>query len=162
MNAKLHKNYDTNTMSGINLPPAELKIRKQENKEYVFDRLRKQYVRLTPEEWVRQHFINYLIEYKHYPEGLLMNEVAISLGNVNRRCDTVLYDTYLQARMIVEYKAPSVTINQATFNQILRYNIVLKVPWLIISNGIHHYCCQIDKNGNYTYLKEIPEYQELL
>jgi hypothetical protein len=146
-------------MSGLNLPPVDLKIKKQENKDYVFDCLRKQYVRLTPEEWVRQHFIHYLIEYKNYPKGLLANEVCITMGNLNRRCDTVLYDSFLQARMIIEYKAPTISISQKTFDQIVRYNSSLKVPWLIVSNGIQHYCCRIDETGEAVFLKEIPEYK---
>ncbi|GHS99192.1 hypothetical protein FACS189421_09180 [Bacteroidia bacterium] len=146
-------------MSGLNLPPVDLKIKKQENKDYVFDCLRKQYVRLTPEEWVRQHFIRYLIEYKNYPKGLLANEVCITLGNLNRRCDTVLYDSFLQPQMIIEYKAPSVPVGQKTFDQIVRYNSSLKVPWLIVSNGIQHYCCRIDETGETVFLKEIPDYK---
>jgi hypothetical protein len=145
-------------MSGLNLPPVDLKIKKQENKDYVFDCLRKQYVRLTPEEWVRQHFIRYLIDYKHYPQGLLANEVCITMGNLNRRCDTVLYDSFLQPQMIIEYKAPSVPVSQKTFDQIVRYNSSLNVPWLIVSNGIQHYCCRIDETGRTVFLKEIPEY----
>ncbi|MDR0865582.1 MAG: type I restriction enzyme HsdR N-terminal domain-containing protein [Candidatus Symbiothrix sp.] len=149
-------------MSGLNLPSADLHIRKQGEKDYVFDRLRKQYVRLTPEEFVRQHFIHYLIVYKGYPEGLLANEVSIELGNVNRRCDTVLYDKHLQAQMIIEYKAPVIAINQTIFDQIARYNMSLQVPWLIVSNGLQHFCCHIDKEkGEYTFLKDIPPYDEL-
>jgi type I site-specific restriction-modification system R (restriction) subunit len=138
----------------------DLKVKIQDNKEYVFDRLRKQYVRLTPEESVRQQFINYLIEEKSYPEGLLANEVTIAMGNVTRRCDTVLYDRLLQPQLIIEYKAPTITINQQAFNQIARYNSILNVPWLIISNGLQHYCCHI-LNGDYSFVKEIPSYSEL-
>ncbi|GHT54306.1 hypothetical protein AGMMS49982_18790 [Bacteroidia bacterium] len=133
----------------------DLRIKIQNNKEYVFDRLRKQYVRLTPEESVRQQFIKYLIHEKKYPESMLANEVSITMGNVTRRCDTVLYDRQLQPQMIIEYKAPTVTINQQTFNQIARYNTVLNVPWLIVCNGIQHYCCHI-VNGEYAFVKEIP------
>ncbi|MDR1683354.1 MAG: type I restriction enzyme HsdR N-terminal domain-containing protein [Candidatus Symbiothrix sp.] len=147
-------------MHSLNLPPADLKIKEQNAKTLVFDRLRKQYVRLTPEEWVRQHFIHYLIEQKKYPEGLLANEVSIVLGNVNRRCDTVLYDLQLRPRMIIEYKAPAVTMTQAIFDQALRYNMCLNVNYLILSNGLQHFCCRI--NGNeYSFLKEIPEYGEI-
>jgi hypothetical protein len=149
-------------MFSLNLPPAHLRIKKQENKEYVFDRLRKQFVRLTPEEFVRQHFINYLIECKNYPEGLLANEVCIELGNLNRRCDTVLYDNFLQPQMIIEYKAPTVAINQNTFDQIVRYNMSLQVTWLVVSNGLKHFCCYIDKEkGEYFFLKDIPLYNRL-
>jgi len=145
-------------MSGLNLPSTELKIRKQGNKEFVLDRLRKQYVRLTPEEYVRQHFISFLIDCKNYPEGLLANEISIELGNLTRRCDTVLYDRFLKPQMIIEYKAPSVTINQKTFDQIARYNMSLQVPWLIISNGLQHYCCCINEKNEFSFVKDVPEY----
>jgi predicted type IV restriction endonuclease len=148
-------------MFHLNLPPVDLRIKKQGVKEYVFDPLRKQYVRLTPEEWVRQHFIHYLIGQKNYPESLLANEVCIELGNLKRRCDTVLYDNFLQAQMIIEYKAPSVNISQAIFNQVARYNMSLRVSWLIVSNGMQHYCCHINENGEPVFLKEIPDYREL-
>jgi len=148
-------------MHPLNLPPADLKIRRQDNKDYVFDRLRKQYVRLTPEEWVRQHFIHYLINEKHYPEGLLANEVEIALGTVNRRCDTVCYDSFLQPLIIIEYKAWSVSISQETFDQIARYNHRLKVPWLIVSNGLQHYCCRCDEKGKAIFMPDIPEWNEV-
>ncbi|MDR0547112.1 MAG: type I restriction enzyme HsdR N-terminal domain-containing protein [Dysgonamonadaceae bacterium] len=147
-------------MLALNLPPAQLSIRLQETKKFVFDRLRRQYVRLTPEEWVRQHFIHYLIEQKSYPEGLLANEVSIVLGNVSRRCDTVLYDSQLRPRMIIEYKAPSVAITQNVFDQILRYNMRLNVNYLIVSNGLQHFCCKINGKA-YSFLKEIPEYGKI-
>lgn len=148
-------------MLQLNLPPVELKFRRDNNKDYVFDRLRRQYVRLTPEEWVRQHVVYYLIEHKHYPAGLLANEVCITLGPVRRRCDTVLYDTFLQPQMILEYKAPSVKISQKTFDQIMRYNLALKVPWLIISNGLQHFCCRIDEQGKGRYWGSFPEWGEV-
>ncbi|MDR0413192.1 MAG: type I restriction enzyme HsdR N-terminal domain-containing protein [Dysgonamonadaceae bacterium] len=149
-------------MSGLNLPPVQLKIKQQKNKAYVFDRLRKQFVRLTPEEFVRQHFIHYLIEHKHYPEGLLANEVCIELGNRSRRCDTVLYDNFLNARMIIEYKAPTVAIDQPVFDQIARYNMHLQVAWLVVSNGLQHFCCYIDhEKQEYFFQKEIPPYDRL-
>ncbi|MDR1436835.1 MAG: type I restriction enzyme HsdR N-terminal domain-containing protein [Candidatus Symbiothrix sp.] len=149
-------------MLELNLPPADLKVRWQEEKEYVFDRLRKQYVRFTPEEQVRQRFVSFLIEYKNYPEGLLANEVCIVLGNVRRRCDTVLYDKFLQAQMIIEYKAPEILLSQNVFDQIARYNMSLQVPWLMISNGLQHFCCFIDKEKKeYSFLKDIPEFGAL-
>jgi len=149
-------------MTSLNLPLAELRIKKQKEKDYVFDRLRKQFVRLTPEEYVRQQFISFLIEYKGYPSGRLANEVEIVLGNVRKRCDTILYDSYLQPLMIVEYKAPSVAISQKTFDQIARYNIALQVPWLIVSNGLQHFCCRIDNEKNeYVFENEIPEHKQL-
>ncbi len=150
-------------MSGLNLPPFPLKIRKQNDKEYIFDRLRKQYVRLTPEEYVRQHLVHFLIEHRQFPEALLANEVTIGLGNLRRRCDTVLYDKFLQPVMIVECKAPSVVINQQTFDQIARYNMTLQVRWLLVTNGLQHYCCRIDyEKGEYSFEKDIPPYSDVI
>jgi len=154
---------NTKKMLPLNLPLSELRIKKQQGKEYVFDRLRKQFVRLTPEEYVRQQFISFLIDYKGYPSGRLANEIEIVLGNVRKRCDTVLYDNYLQPLMIIEYKSPSVAIGQKTFDQIARYNFTLQVPWLIVSNGIQHFCCRMDNEKNeYVFYNEIPEYSYCL
>jgi len=149
-------------MESLNLPVAELRIVKRKGKDYVFDRLRKQFVRLTPEEFVRQQFVSFLIENKGYPLGRMANEVEIALGNLKKRCDTVLYNHYLQPLMIIEYKAPSIIINQKTFDQIARYNFTLQVPWIIVSNGIQHFCCCINKEKKeYVFINEIPEYEEV-
>lgn len=124
--------------------------------------LRKKYVALTPEEWVRQHFTHYLLEHKGYPQGLLANEVQVNLNGTRKRCDTVLYGRNLSARMIIEYKAPSVEITQAVFDQITRYNMVLRVEYLVVTNGVQHYCCRIDYEKNtYSFLPAIPHYTEL-
>ena len=147
----------------LNLPFAELKIKKQNEKNYVFDRLRKQFVRLTQEEFVRQQFVSFLIERKGYPSGRMANEVEIVLGNVRKRCDTVLYDSYLHPLMIIEYKAPSIAISQKTFDQIARYNYVLQVPWLIVSNGLQHFCCRTDsEKKEYVFINEIPEHNKIM
>jgi hypothetical protein len=148
-------------MLRLELPFADLIIRQEDSKSFVFDRLRRRFVRLTPEEWVRQHFIHFLIQKKNYPEGLLANEVSIVLGAVDRRCDTVLYDTFLQPRMIIEYKAPTVGLSQKTFDQILRYNLVLGVPWLIVTNGLQHFCCRVDAQGKGSFVDRIPDWSEL-
>jgi predicted type IV restriction endonuclease len=149
-------------MPSLNLPSFDTKIKKQNGKDYIFDRLRKSYVRLTPEEFVRQHFIHYLIEHKSFPASLLANEISITLANVRKRCDTIVYDKYLKPLVIIEYKSPSVTISQQTFDQIARYNIALQVPWLIVSNGLQHFCCRIDyENNSYRFEKEIPQYETL-
>jgi len=141
----------------LNLPEADLNIRNQKGKEYVFDPLRRQFVRLTPEEFVRQHFTNYLVRYLNYPQGRLANEVTISLGTVSKRCDTVFYDVNLKPSIIIEYKAPSVAITQKTFDQIARYNMSLRVPRLIVSNGLEHYCCIVDFEKNtFLFEKNIP------
>lgn len=149
-------------MLSLNLPIYETKLGVRDGKNVIFDIIRKRYVALTPEEWVRQHFINYLIVHKGYPVSLMANEVFLKLNNTQKRCDTVLYKRDLTARMIIEYKAPHVEITQAVFNQITRYNIVLKVDYLIVSNGLQHYCCKIDYiNQTCNFLKEIPDYADL-
>lgn len=150
-------------MYELNLPDVELKMYRKNGKLYVFDRLRKQQVRLTPEEQVRQFFVAFLIEHKGYPEGLLANEVSIELGNVKRRCDTVLFDTLLAPQMIIEYKAPSVVINQAVFDQIARYTLSLPATWLIITNGLQHFCCRKDaEKKGYSFVKDIPSYSDIV
>lgn len=132
-------------------------------KSVIFDAIRRRYVALTPEEWVRQHFVNFLMVHKGYPRELLANEVQILLNGMKKRCDTVLYKRDLTARMIIEYKAPDVEITQAVFNQIMRYNMVLRVEYLVISNGLQHYCCQMDYEKNqYIFLNDIPSYTTLL
>ncbi|MBE6275283.1 MAG: type I restriction enzyme HsdR N-terminal domain-containing protein [Bacteroides sp.] len=149
-------------MLSLNLPPFEVKMQKRDGKNWIFDSLRKKFIALTPEEWVRQHFVHFLTDYKGYPKGLLANEVQLNLNNTKKRCDTVLFNKDLSARMIIEYKAPHIEITQAVFDQITRYNMVLKVEYLIVSNGIRHYCCRIDYNNmQYTFLPDIPAYGEL-
>ena len=149
-------------MLELNLPPYEKKITKKDDKQFILDVIRRQYVALTPEEWVRQNFVHFLIEYKGYPQSLMANEVQLKLNGMSRRCDTVVYDRTLRPRVIVEYKAPSVSITQKVFEQICRYNMVLQVDYLIVSNGLAHYCCRIDyPTRSYTFLQEIPEYQSL-
>ncbi len=149
-------------MLSLNLPSYDAKITIRDGKNVIFDPLRRRYVALTPEEWVRQHFVHFLTEYKGYPKGLLANEVQVNLNGTRKRCDTVLYNKELRARMIVEYKAPSVEITQAVFDQITRYNMVLRVDYLIVSNGLNHYACRIDyATGTYTFLRDIPAFAEL-
>ena len=149
-------------MLSLNLPPFDIKLQQRDGKSFIFDPLRKKYIALTPEEWVRQHFVHFLTDFKGYPKGLLANEVQLNLNGTKKRCDTVFFNKDLSARMIVEYKAPHVEITQAVFDQITRYNMVLKVEYLIVSNGLRHYCCRIDYNTmQYTFLPDIPAYTEL-
>jgi hypothetical protein len=149
-------------MLPLNLPSYPAKILKRNGKNVIFDPLRQKYVALTPEEWVRQHFVHLLTDFKGYPKGLLANEIQLDLNGTKKRCDTVLFNRDLSARMIVEYKAPNIEITQAVFDQITRYNMVLKVEYLIVSNGMRHYCCKIDYNTmQYTFLPDIPSYTEL-
>lgn len=149
-------------MQPLNLPALEAKVKVQNGKHVIFDPLRRKFVALTPEEWVRQHFVNLLIHYKDYPQELLANEVTLKLNGTSKRCDTVLYDRFLTPLMIVEYKSPTVEITNAVFNQITRYNMALHVRYLIVSNGIRHFCCKIDyENLKYSFLKDIPAFGEL-
>lgn len=135
---------------------------KRIKKHQIFDQVRKRYVALTPEEWVRQHFVAYLLSEKGYPQELIANEITIKLNGTSKRCDTVVYDTYLSPLVIVEYKAPSVPITQTVFDQIVRYNMVLKVPYLIVSNGLSHYCCRINyETQTWSFLREIPTYHQV-
>jgi hypothetical protein len=124
--------------------------------------VRRKFVALTPEEWVRQHFVNYLISDKGYPKELLANEVPLKLNGTSKRCDTVAYNRFLTPLMIVEYKAPHIEITSSVFDQIVRYNMVLHVRYLAVSNGISHFCCKIDyENLTYSFLEGIPEYDVL-
>ena len=149
-------------MLALNLPSFAVKIQQRNGKSLIFDPLRKKYVALTPEEWVRQHFTHFLPDHKGYPKGLLANEIQLDLNGTKKRCDTVLFNKDLSARMIVEYKAPHIAITQAVFDQITRYNMVLKVDYLIVSNGINHYCCKIDyQSMSYSFLPDIPSYTDL-
>ena len=149
-------------MSSLNLPPYEIKIQEKDNKRVIFDVLRRKYVTLTPEEWVRQHFTHYLVESKGYPQGLLANETQLKIGDKHLRCDTVLYNKAMHPLMIIEYKAPNIQIQQKTFDQIVAYNLLLRADYLVVSNGLQHYCCRMDYELNsYGFLREIPNYQSI-
>lgn len=155
----MRKNYK---MPKLTLPPYPVRLREHDGRLDIFDMLRDRYVALTPEEWVRQHFVNYLIIVKGYPKSLLANEVSLKLNDMSRRCDTVLYDRSLNARMIIEYKRPDVVVSQKVFDQICRYNIVMRVDYLIVSNGLHHYCCKVDyENQSYEFLEDVPDYNQM-
>ena len=150
-------------MDTLNLPKTELKVTTKAGKPHVFDFLRRKYVTLTPEEWVRQQFVHFLVDSKGYPAECIGNEVSIRLGSMRKRCDTVVYGREAEPLMIVEYKSPGVEITQQVFDQISRYNIRLRVKWLIVSNGLQHYCCHIDyANGTYRFVEDIPSYTDIL
>jgi hypothetical protein len=149
-------------MYRLNLPQYEIKIKENGEKKTIFDVLRRKYVALTPEEWVRQHFVHFLIEHKGYAKNLMANEVELKVGEKRLRCDSVLYDRDLRPKMIIEYKAPTITLSQQVFDQISVYNMLLKVDYLIVSNGLQHYCCKMDyPNHKYLFLEDIPEYKDI-
>lgn len=149
-------------MSQQNNDNPALRTRTVDGREEVFDCLRAKYVALTPEERVRQTFVRFLIDGKHYPAGLMGNEIAVNQNGRERRCDTVVFDRAGKPLMIVEYKAPSVKITQEVFNQIYRYNTVLRVRYLTVFNGRQLYCCRVDYDRNkIDFLKGIPDYDNL-
>lgn len=150
-------------MTRLNLPPFEIKLRGTKAQPQIFDILRKKYIALTPEEWVRQHFVHFLVEHKGYPAALMANEIQLKVGEKTLRVDSVLYSRDLKPRMIIEYKAPHIPITQKVFDQISIYNMLLHVDYLVVSNGLQHYICKMDYNDKkYLFLEDIPDYEELL
>ena len=146
----------------LNLPSTDLRVTIKDDKELIFDSLRRKYVALTPEEWVRQNFVSFLINHKGYLAGLMNNEVSLVQNGIKRRCDTLVSDKFGNPIVIVEYKAPNLEITQKVFDQIVRNNYVFRAKYLIVSNGLNHYCCCINYDeGNYSFLKEIPSYADL-
>ena len=147
----------------LNLPQKQFNIKKSDDGRLrIFDRLRRNFVALTPEEWVRQNFVAFLIDNRGFPAGLMANEVSLTQNGISRRCDTLVSDRNGRPFVIVEYKAPTVAVTQNVFDQIVRYNMVFQARYLIVSNGLAHYCCSIDyATGSYTFLEEIPHYRNL-
>ncbi|MCK5079444.1 MAG: type I restriction enzyme HsdR N-terminal domain-containing protein [Bacteroidales bacterium] len=149
-------------MQELNLPSYEFRLKKDDGQVRIFDEVRKKYVALTPEEWVRQHFIMYLINQKQVPAGLIILEKQLIMNKMSRRPDILIHNRQGEAVMIVECKAPEVNITQDTFDQVARYNSVLSVQYLVVTNGLQHFCCQMDYKGNtYRFLEDIPEYNEM-
>ena len=148
----------------MNLPEyKDIRIRKTENGRLeVLDVLRQKFVTLTPEEWVRQHFVNYLTEHLGYPKALMANEVELTVGDKHLRCDSVLFSQDRQPQMIMEYKAESIVLTQKVITQITTYNMLLHVRYLLVSNGNQHVCLHLHEASNqWEYLKEIPHYTQL-
>ena len=149
-------------MIRLNLPSFEIKLGGDREHPQVYDPLRRRYVALTPEEWVRQHFIHHLIADLGYPAALMANEVQLHVGRKSLRADSVLYNRGLSPRMIIEYKAPTVTITQKVFDQIMAYNLQFKAPYLVVSNGLAHYCCKWSKDDEkYLFIDHLPTYENL-
>lgn len=149
-------------MQQINLPQYDVRIRTVSGRDQIFDILRHKYVALTPEEWVRQHFVHYLIEHKNFPTALLANEISLQIGEKKIRADSVLYDRQYHPKMIVEYKAPDIQITQRVFDQISVYNLLLHVDYLVVSNGVNTYACKMDyDNQKYLFLTDLPNYENL-
>ncbi len=150
-------------MKLLNLPAYTFKIKHpKKGGSIIFDVFRNKYVALTPEEWVRQHFLMYLTEDLHYPRGLVSVEQTISFNAINRRCDAVVYKKNGQPVVMIECKAYDEGINQKTFDQISRYATSLKVPYLFITNGAIHYALEIYEDGDYKFLNRVPYYDRVI
>lgn len=174
----------------LNLPAFDVRLRatsRTSEDAEVYDPLRRKWVALTPEEWVRQHFVNMLVTVMGYSPHRIANEIGLRLNDTRRRCDTVIYDSAMRPAVIVEYKAPHIALTQKVFDQIARYNMVLGARFLIVSNGMTHYCCRIfdiepqggsDPLGNvqkdggddagavpamkgYEFMSQLPDYAEV-
>lgn len=159
-----HSKSSVNMFPALNLPPIEPHLRASASgRSLILDSQRRRYVTLTAEEWVRQHFVAYLIGTLGYPASLIGNEVALNVGGVTRRCDTVVYSPLDgHPLVVVEYKAPSVYITQKVFEQISGYNAVLHADYLIVSNGMRHFCCRNDyETLTASFLPEIPSWAEI-
>ncbi len=150
-------------MQELNLPNFDFKTRtNNKGKIEIFDNIRKKYITLTPEENVRQHFIQYLINYKSFPSSLMAVEKGLKVNHRHKRTDIVQYNTSGRAILIIECKAPNIKIDENTFSQAAMYNMEMKVDYLIMTNGINHYCGKIDySKQNINYLPDIPNYNEL-
>ena len=147
-------------MIPLNLPQYPFRVKSKENKLYIFDRNRKKEVLLTDEEWVRQHFVEYLVTEKKYPRSRIALERQCRVGNMTKRTDIVVFDNKGEAEIIVECKAPGIRINQDTFDQIARYNLQMKANYLIVTNGLEHFFCQMDHEAReYRFLRDIPSYR---
>ncbi len=146
-------------MENLNFKSYQLKIKNNENKQYVFDEIRKKNVLLTPEEWVRQNCVQFLIHEKKYPKSLISVEKRISLNSLTKRYDIVVFNSDGLIVLLVECKSPQVKIFQNTFDQISRYNLVFKSKYLMVTNGLRHYFCEIDYvNNKCFFLEELPNY----
>ncbi len=148
-------------MIKLNLPEYKFKLKVSENKTFIFDRIRKKYFVLTPEEWVRQNFTMFLINEKKYPVTLIALERQLIVNNLKKRFDILIFNPSGEPNILVECKAPSVKILQKTFDQIARYNLKLKANYLILTNGLKHFYCKMDfKKETYVFLKSIPNYNK--
>lgn len=146
-------------MQKLNLPSSSFKLKSNEKHTLIFDNLRKKYLVLTPEEWVRQHFVRFLIDVKKYPSSLIAIEKQLTINSLKKRTDIVVFNRKGDPEILVECKAPQININQDTFDQIARYNLSLNANYLIVTNGLEHYFCKMDKeNESYIFLEDFPTY----
>lgn len=146
----------------LNLPNYPFRLKREGGALFIFDELRKKFLVLTPEEWVRQHVVQFLIREKQFPRTLIKLEGGLKLNTLQKRTDLVIFDRMGQSLVIVECKAPHVKITQDVFDQIARYNMIHKAEWLMVSNGLNHYCCRINFEQNtYSFVPELPDFNQL-
>ena len=149
-------------MRKLNLPVYDFTCRDEGGSRLVLDVYRKRFVKLTPEEEVRQRFARYLVEEKGFPASLVMTEFSLKLNKMSRRCDILVHKPAGHPAVLVECKAPEVAVSQATFDQVARYNLAFRVSYLMVTNGLKHYCCKIDfESGKIAFLQHIPDYGEI-
>ncbi len=147
-------------MQKLHFPTYRFRFKNSENKIAIFDEIRKKFILLTPEEWVRQHIIQFLLQEKRYPKSHINVEKIIKINSLNKRYDIVVYEPNGELFLLIECKAPDVKISQQTFDQIARYNLVLNAKYLMVSNGLNHYFCQMDfENEKYIFLEELPSFE---
>lgn len=149
-------------MEALNLPTYSFSVKSEAGRNYIFDAIRKKYIVLTPEEWVRQNFIQYLLNEKGFPASLITVEQQFTFNRMQKRTDILVYNNLGKPVVLVECKAPSVPVTKSVFDQIGLYNLTHHVPWLIVTNGIKHYCCQyIEDEVNYRFTDFIPDWSAI-
>jgi hypothetical protein len=149
-------------MKQLNLPSFDYKILEREGKTRIFDNFRKRYVLLTPEEWVRQHFLAWLTTFMAYPVGRIAVETSLKYGQLKKRADAIVFGKSGAPLMIIECKAPEVMLTQEVFDQVARYNFSFRVGYVAVTNGLEHYCCRLDPGREtWTFLDEFPGYKDI-
>lgn len=148
-------------MQNLNFPSYNFRFKNSENKVSIFDDIRKKFIILTPEEWVRQHTVKFLLEEKNYPKSYINVEKLVKVNGINKRYDIVVFHPNGKLFLLIECKSPEVKITQETFDQIARYNLKLKAQYLMVTNGLNHYFCQMDfENEKYIFLEELPSFRK--
>ena len=146
-------------MQSLNFPAYDFRFKNSENKVHIFDTIRKKFVVLQPEEWVRQNVVQFLIHQKKYPKSLINVEKQLTVNTLKKRYDIVIFDSLGNITLLVECKSPKITVNQETFDQIAKYNMHLKAEFLMVTNGLRHFYCKMDySKEKYTFLEQIPDF----
>jgi len=151
---------DINNLPLLNLPQFNFKFKQEENSLFILDEFRNKFIKITPEEWIRQNFLKFITEHLKYPKSLLKIESKINKDNTRKRTDIIVMDKSLNPFMLVECKNTNIELNQETLNQIAQYNLKVKAPFIVITNGLNHYIFEINfENNKVTQLNNFPEYK---